>query len=175
MGPEFFQTMMGKRFFEGQLPDLIHQLKRIADKLETQAPRLDGVGMTGFTGMIPSLKEKEVAPFSDQMTEKQAGDFIASILPGAEVVKKEPLPIRLNMVRLTKEEASRYQQEIPAEFFEDSPLCGQVVGVYQICPNEDHLLYITELENGQFWTIGDQEDRLGTLTECINFLLNEFL
>ena len=31
---EFFQTVMGKRFFEGQVPKLIKALERIADALE---------------------------------------------------------------------------------------------------------------------------------------------
>jgi hypothetical protein len=31
---EFFQTVMGHRFFEGQLPALIHALERIATVLE---------------------------------------------------------------------------------------------------------------------------------------------
>jgi hypothetical protein len=32
--PEFFQTVMGHRFYEGQLPRLIKALERIADCLE---------------------------------------------------------------------------------------------------------------------------------------------
>ena len=32
--PEFFQTMMGRKFFEGQLPKLISTLERIAVCLE---------------------------------------------------------------------------------------------------------------------------------------------
>jgi hypothetical protein len=33
-GPQFFQTQMGKTFFEGTLPELVRQLKRIGDGLE---------------------------------------------------------------------------------------------------------------------------------------------
>ena len=33
---EFARTLMGKRFFEGQLPALIKALERIADALEKQ-------------------------------------------------------------------------------------------------------------------------------------------
>jgi len=33
-GPEFFQTGRGARFYDFQLPELIRQLKRIADALE---------------------------------------------------------------------------------------------------------------------------------------------
>ena len=32
--PEFHETRYGKIFFDAQLPDLIKQLKRIADALE---------------------------------------------------------------------------------------------------------------------------------------------
>lgn len=31
---EFFQTVMGRKFFEGQVPKLIKALERIADALE---------------------------------------------------------------------------------------------------------------------------------------------
>ena len=43
-GAPFHQTLVGHRFFEHQLPELIRQLARIADQLErinkdTSAPR----------------------------------------------------------------------------------------------------------------------------------------
>ena len=34
MGPNFFQTMMGKRFFEGTIPAMLSQIKRLNDNLE---------------------------------------------------------------------------------------------------------------------------------------------
>ena len=34
MGPGFFQTMMGRKLFDAQLPELLKQLKRIADELQ---------------------------------------------------------------------------------------------------------------------------------------------
>ena len=34
MGIEFFQTMMGKQFFDGTMPSLVRQLKRLNDNLE---------------------------------------------------------------------------------------------------------------------------------------------
>lgn len=36
MGIQFHETILGKRFFEHQLPNLIRQLSRIADALEEQ-------------------------------------------------------------------------------------------------------------------------------------------
>lgn len=37
-GPEFFQTLMGKRFYEGDVPRIIKALERIADALEKSTP-----------------------------------------------------------------------------------------------------------------------------------------
>ena len=34
MGPKFFQTIMGRSFFDGQLPRLIQALEKIACELE---------------------------------------------------------------------------------------------------------------------------------------------
>lgn len=34
MGPEFFQTMMGQRYYEGTMPRIAKALERIADQLE---------------------------------------------------------------------------------------------------------------------------------------------
>ncbi len=34
MGPEFFQTMMGRKFYDGDFPELVRQLKRLNDNLE---------------------------------------------------------------------------------------------------------------------------------------------
>ena len=39
-GPSFFQTIMGRKFFEGDVPALVKNLGRIADALETIAARL---------------------------------------------------------------------------------------------------------------------------------------
>lgn len=35
-GPEFFQTIMGQRFYEGTVPKLIGVIERVADALESQ-------------------------------------------------------------------------------------------------------------------------------------------
>ena len=37
-GPQFFQTNMGRRFYDAQLPQLIKALERIADALEYKEP-----------------------------------------------------------------------------------------------------------------------------------------
>lgn len=34
MGPQFFETIMGRRFFDGQFPTLLRSLERIGDQLE---------------------------------------------------------------------------------------------------------------------------------------------
>lgn len=36
-GPEFFQTMMGRKFYEADVPNLIEQMKRMADSLDRAA------------------------------------------------------------------------------------------------------------------------------------------
>lgn len=36
MGPQFFQTGYGKRFFDSQLPKLIGAINRLADAVEKQ-------------------------------------------------------------------------------------------------------------------------------------------
>jgi hypothetical protein len=41
MGPEFFKTPMGRRYYEHTLPELAKQLERIADVLEALLARLD--------------------------------------------------------------------------------------------------------------------------------------
>lgn len=37
-GPKFFQTVMGKKFFEGDVPRLVRALERIAKSLEQKEP-----------------------------------------------------------------------------------------------------------------------------------------
>ena len=34
MGPKFFQTITGRSFFDAHIPELLRQLKRIADELK---------------------------------------------------------------------------------------------------------------------------------------------
>lgn len=36
MGPQFFETICGKRFFESQLPELIKSINRLAGAIEEQ-------------------------------------------------------------------------------------------------------------------------------------------
>lgn len=40
MGPEFFQTPMGRRYYEHTLPELAKQIERVADALEALLARL---------------------------------------------------------------------------------------------------------------------------------------
>jgi hypothetical protein len=42
-GPEFFQTPMGKRFYEHTLPELVKQLGRLADLGERALPLVEAV------------------------------------------------------------------------------------------------------------------------------------
>lgn len=36
MGPQFFETVYGKRFFESQLPEIIKSINRLAAAIEEQ-------------------------------------------------------------------------------------------------------------------------------------------
>ena len=45
-GPEFFQTVMGQRFYTGQVPALIDKLDRIAIALEKIVEELEGGDLT---------------------------------------------------------------------------------------------------------------------------------
>lgn len=38
IGPSFFQTYMGQRFYEGTMPALVRELKRLNDNLERLVP-----------------------------------------------------------------------------------------------------------------------------------------
>jgi excisionase family DNA binding protein len=44
-GPEFFQTVMGRRFYEVTMPALVKQLERLNDNLETPTPGLPSLEM----------------------------------------------------------------------------------------------------------------------------------
>jgi hypothetical protein len=43
MGPEFWQTPMGKRFYEHSLPELVKQLGRLADLGERALSMVEAV------------------------------------------------------------------------------------------------------------------------------------
>jgi hypothetical protein len=60
MGPQFFQTMMGKTFFEGTVPRIAKSLAKIATELKRQN----------------DLKEIELGLTSDTDVKDIAGEFI---------------------------------------------------------------------------------------------------
>jgi len=55
MGPEFFQTEMGRQFYEGTMPRLVREVARLADAIEKQ---------NGLTEQMIRLQEAERAPDS---------------------------------------------------------------------------------------------------------------
>ena len=69
-------------------------------------------------------------------------------------------------------EVAQELEEISNDFFEHLP-GNELVAIYAIEPKENVLLYISEYSNGTFWTVG-VEDFLGTLSQCIDFLLHFF-
>ncbi|MBP8982257.1 MAG: hypothetical protein KBG19_04400 [Bacteroidales bacterium] len=76
---QFFQTMMGKKFYEGDFPELLRQLKRLNDNLEKQPVKIEET---------PLLQRTEDGRIVEESEEKAAADFIASILPEATVQPK---------------------------------------------------------------------------------------
>jgi hypothetical protein len=71
--PQFHETGYGRKFFDHDLPELTRQIKRVADCLEKQA------------APVQSHSEQMIDVMND---EKQAAEFIASVLPGATVAPK---------------------------------------------------------------------------------------
>ncbi|MFP2895118.1 hypothetical protein [Corallococcus sp. 4LFB] len=58
-GPAFFQTHMGQRFYEGTMPQLVRELRRLNDNLErlvTVAEQLAG------QKPAPSVEPREPSP-----------------------------------------------------------------------------------------------------------------
>jgi hypothetical protein len=60
--PEFHETMMGQKFYNGQLPELLDQIKRIADSLERLAYPMFQINPDGtYEPVRVFLKPDEVA------------------------------------------------------------------------------------------------------------------
>ena len=53
MGPKFFQTIMGRAFFDHHVPNIIKQLKKIADELERYNDREDAKNESKSVSMEP--------------------------------------------------------------------------------------------------------------------------
>jgi hypothetical protein len=53
-GPEFFQTVMGRQFYEGAVPKLIGAIERVADALESQKT-IPSTAAVAMTRSIPPL------------------------------------------------------------------------------------------------------------------------
>lgn len=77
-GPEFFQTKMGRMFYEGTMPELVRQIKRLNDNLEADQPipfvpsskaKRDregvGVGHAGHADRMPQCPHCQVALVQD--------------------------------------------------------------------------------------------------------------
>lgn len=64
MGPEFWQTIMGRQFFDGTVPRIAKALERIADALEEQNKRAeqDSAAMDQFNINVRDIISN---PFND--------------------------------------------------------------------------------------------------------------
>jgi hypothetical protein len=54
--PELHETLMGRKLIEGTLPDIAHQLKRIADALEDKEIRTENA-LTNLITQFPNDME----------------------------------------------------------------------------------------------------------------------
>lgn len=81
-GPEFFQTIMGKRFFEGQLPRLIKNLGRIADVLEASKKGPHGEDVFTVEQWL-SLPTEAKWPVEEQGLAAEVGVTIDDVHAGA--------------------------------------------------------------------------------------------
>ena len=85
-GPEFFQTVMGHKFFEGTVPALVRELKRLNDNLESKNEKgaaqgippnhdeqVPGPGPTvdvvGFKKLLTDLAMKECRDLDEQIND----------------------------------------------------------------------------------------------------------
>jgi len=55
MGPKFFQTIMGQRFFEGTVPAALEQVKQLNDNIERLNENLEKL----FKERLDNDEEKE--------------------------------------------------------------------------------------------------------------------
>jgi len=76
-GIPFHSTGYGKRFFDGQLPDLIRQLGRIADSME--APKLSVGTLTTSIQLTP--RELSTVLAGLRLLQRQVADFGGQSLP----------------------------------------------------------------------------------------------
>jgi len=80
-GPRFFQTGMGRTFYEGTMPKLVKQLKRLNDNLESKSPKQEEsvfvkqCHLIKFARLLCSIKEHcEMEGFDQVMESLDLGD-----------------------------------------------------------------------------------------------------
>ena len=72
MSVEFFQTRMGRQFYEGTMPALVKQLERIADGLPTgdagRAAQGDDLllAVYGLINAVDQVRDTEIMPGSEE-------------------------------------------------------------------------------------------------------------
>lgn len=148
---------MGHQYYGQQLPDLIRVLERIATCME-KGQRLD----------IPGQKE------IDEMSELDAAKLVQSLVPEVQIVKKEPvgnsIPDTFAITRLGVSFAENVLED--PDILESTQNHGDVIAVYRV--SFDPMvapLNIVEYTDGKFWTYMHNDDYIGTLTGCIDFLI----
>lgn len=87
-GPEFFQTVMGQRFFESTMPRLLEQLERLNRNLEALAAAQQPKPARRRTkeasiSQVPTEAECEAMPYTPAPpTEEQADAMVEAIRTG---------------------------------------------------------------------------------------------
>jgi len=105
---------------------------------------------------------------------EQAGEDIHEYCLNQAASKDIVLP-DLKMERLNKESAEKRFDD--HDIWQESPLYGYPIAVWAVKTTSEEFpeLFITEYDKGVFWTIGHNQNIVGTITECLDFLINRFI
>jgi hypothetical protein len=156
---------MGRKFYDSDFPELVRQLKRLNDNLEKPKE----------SPMHEALRLDKDA--KELLTSKETGfeeDLKAEDAYKRRLYNDTPITI----TRYTPEQAKKI--EIDDDFFENrishsTTIETKVISVLEVLLPNCGKLYISEYENGKFWTVAGQTDEWGTLDQCIKLLKEEFL
>jgi branched-subunit amino acid aminotransferase/4-amino-4-deoxychorismate lyase len=99
MGPEFFQTMMGRKFFDGDVPRLIKAIERLAHAVETiNLPK--EIDKAALLKAVTKPKEERKATYvpnvgfssHDVIGEEKAALIIGDLVKESMFFQVTPLP-----------------------------------------------------------------------------------
>ena len=79
-GPSFFQTMMGRKFYEHDVPQVANSLKRIADALEKTNKNNEELEKSHLFLAIKNMVEDTVYSQTKKLPEENISKIINDIL-----------------------------------------------------------------------------------------------